>query len=115
MASADLVKIDNFDDCFSSFHSSSSTFRGLKVWKMFAKYFPLDLIKTVDLDPSRNYLFCAHPHGLVCNGAFGSFATDGLGFNKLFPGLSPHLLTVEFYYWMPFTREFFLSLGKSLK
>ena len=26
-------------------------------------YFPMTLVKTLDLDPSKNYVFGYHPHG----------------------------------------------------
>ncbi|KAM9414374.1 2-acylglycerol O-acyltransferase 1 isoform 2-T2 [Pholidichthys leucotaenia] len=35
------------------------------VWDYFRDYFPLRLVKTVDLDPKKNYIFGFHPHGLV--------------------------------------------------
>ncbi|XP_070710968.1 2-acylglycerol O-acyltransferase 1 isoform X2 [Pempheris klunzingeri] len=39
--------------------------RSWTVWSYFRDYFPLELVKTVDLDPKRNYVFGFHPHGLV--------------------------------------------------
>jgi 2-acylglycerol O-acyltransferase 2 len=33
-------------------------------WKMFREYASAKLVKTSDLDPSRNYLSCFHPHGI---------------------------------------------------
>ncbi|XP_008302175.1 2-acylglycerol O-acyltransferase 1 isoform X2 [Stegastes partitus] len=43
----------------------SSWVRSWTVWEYFRDYFPLTLIKTVDLDPKKNYIFGFHPHGLV--------------------------------------------------
>uniref|UniRef100_A0A8C8DMX4 Uncharacterized protein n=1 Tax=Oryzias sinensis TaxID=183150 RepID=A0A8C8DMX4_9TELE len=37
--------------------------RSWAVWGHFRDYFPLKLIKTVDLDPTKNYIFGFHPHG----------------------------------------------------
>ena len=42
------------------------------IWKHFSKYFPMSLIKTVDLDADKNYLFCIHPHGKTKQHLFGS-------------------------------------------
>jgi 2-acylglycerol O-acyltransferase 2 len=53
--------------------------RRLSFWKHFCEYFPQRLIKTVDLDPSKTYLFGYHPHGIISMGAMGSFGTDGSG------------------------------------
>ncbi|KAM4714421.1 2-acylglycerol O-acyltransferase 1 isoform 2-T2 [Anableps anableps] len=39
--------------------------RKWSVWRYFRDYFPLTLVKTVDLDPTQNYIFGFHPHGLV--------------------------------------------------
>ena len=65
------------------------------MFKHFAKYFPVQLIKTCDLDPSKSYLFGSHPHGFLCFGAVSSFATDAMGFEEKFPGLRSRLLTLN--------------------
>lgn len=38
--------------------------RSLNVWKHCMNYFPIDLVKTADLPPDRNYLICVFPHGV---------------------------------------------------
>ncbi|KAI4790187.1 hypothetical protein KUCAC02_034788 [Chaenocephalus aceratus] len=43
----------------------SDWMRSWRVWEFFRDYFPLRLLKTVDLDPKKNYIFGFHPHGLV--------------------------------------------------
>ena len=35
--------------------------RKLTIWTILADYFPVRLHKTVELDPSYNYIFAAHP------------------------------------------------------
>jgi 2-acylglycerol O-acyltransferase 2 len=37
--------------------------RRLPIWKYFKDYFPARVIKTVDLDPQKTYMFGMHPHG----------------------------------------------------
>lgn len=37
--------------------------RNWKLWEMYNAYFPIKLIKTSELNPTKNYLFCCHPHG----------------------------------------------------
>ena len=69
--------------------------RKFSFWKYYCDYFPIKLHKTTDLDPKKNYLFGYHPHGIISSGAFGSFATEGNGFSKLFPGITPHLMTLK--------------------
>lgn len=49
-------------------------------------YFPIELIKTADLKPEKNYIFCYHPHGVISLGAISNFATEATGFSEKFPG-----------------------------
>ncbi|KAF7243188.1 2-acylglycerol O-acyltransferase 1 [Varanus komodoensis] len=69
------------------------------------------LIKTSDLDPSHNYLFGFHPHGVLVAGAFGNFCTEYTGFQKLFPGLTPYLHILPFWFRCPFFREYIMCAG----
>ena len=39
-------------------------FKRCWLWRLASSYFPVQLIKTVDLPPDRNYLFCLQPHGM---------------------------------------------------
>ncbi|XP_049870202.1 2-acylglycerol O-acyltransferase 2-like [Pectinophora gossypiella] len=86
-------------------------FRNLSWWRRYRDYFPLKLVKTADLDPSRNYLFACFPHGIVCAGAFGAFATNALNFYKIFPGMSCHMITLGGHFLVPLFRDFILGLG----
>ena len=88
--------------------------RKWRVWNYFRDYFPIRLVKTVDLDPSRSYLFGYHPHGIVSVGAFCSFVTDAAGFHDLFPGLTSHLLTLRCWFFFPLLREVLLFGGLSV-
>ncbi|XP_053272245.1 2-acylglycerol O-acyltransferase 2-B isoform X1 [Pleuronectes platessa] len=115
--------------------------RSWVVWDYFRDYFPLTLIKTVDLDPRKNYIFGFHPHGVLvavwtclslrCSGgcvdlsvsrpvclsgvlvagAFGNFCTESTGFSRLFPGLTSHLLMLPFWFRVPLFREYIMSGG----
>ncbi|PLW33590.1 hypothetical protein PCASD_15742 [Puccinia coronata f. sp. avenae] len=85
--------------------------RTWKFWNLFASYFPISLIKTVDLPSDRKYVFGYHPHGIIGMGAVANFGTEATGFSEKFPGLSPHLLTLSTNFIIPFYRELILSLG----
>ncbi|XP_078793056.1 2-acylglycerol O-acyltransferase 1 isoform X2 [Oryzias latipes] len=85
--------------------------RSWAVWGHFRDYFPLKLIKTVDLDPTKNYIFGFHPHGVLVAGAFGNFCTEATGFSGLFPGLRPHLLMLPFWFRVPFFRDYIMCGG----
>ncbi|XP_006890341.1 PREDICTED: 2-acylglycerol O-acyltransferase 1 [Elephantulus edwardii] len=85
--------------------------RSWTVWKHFRDYFPVHLIKTHDLDPSRNYIFGFHPHGVMVVGAFGNFSTNHSDFSKLFPGLTAYLHVLPFWFRCPFFREYVMGSG----
>lgn len=74
-------------------------------------YFPIRLVKTVDLDPSKNYVFGYHPHGIISLGAWINFATEATCFSSVFKGIDLHLLTLETNFNIPIGREILLSLG----
>ncbi|RCH93851.1 diacylglycerol O-acyltransferase 1 [Rhizopus stolonifer] len=81
------------------------------IWKYFANYFPIKLIKEADLDPSKNYVMGYHPHGIISMGAFANFATEATGFSATFPGIKPSLLTLNSNFRIPFYRDLIMSLG----
>ena len=105
--------------------------RESSIWNCYSRYFPIKLIKTVNLDPTKNYLICVHPHGntikfesliifflkyknqkgLVPYGICTNFGTEATGFKQLFPGLTPHLLTLNMCFYVPIVREILLLLG----
>jgi 2-acylglycerol O-acyltransferase 2 len=95
--------------------------RYMKIYKYYANYFPLNVIKTAELDPNRNYLFCASPHGIVCFGLFGNLVTEGTHFSEKFPGITTRVCTLDVQFQIPGHRECLMSNGmisasaKSLK
>lgn len=85
--------------------------RSLRVWKLYASYFPARLHRTEVLPPTRKYIFGYHPHGIISHGAFAAFGTEALGFSNLFPGITNTLLTLDANFRIPFYREYALALG----
>ena len=67
------------------------------------------IVKTCDLDPTRNYLFGYHPHGIIGVGASLAFGTDAAGFRTLFPGINVSLLVLKPLFHVPFYRELLLA------
>lgn len=53
------------------------------LWKHYRDFFPVHLIKTAELDPSKNYILGYHPHGVLSAGAFCHFSTEGSDFSKV--------------------------------
>ncbi|RAK75994.1 diacylglycerol acyltransferase type 2A [Aspergillus fijiensis CBS 313.89] len=85
--------------------------RSLRVWRLYASYFPARLHRSEPLPPTRKYIFGYHPHGIISHGAFAAFATEALGFSKLFPGITNTLLTLDSNFRIPFYREYALAMG----
>ncbi|CEP18101.1 hypothetical protein [Parasitella parasitica] len=81
------------------------------IWRYFADYFPVQLIKEQDLDPKKNYVFGYAPHGIISIGALTNFATEATGFSEKFPGITPSLLTLTSNFRIPFYRDLIMSLG----
>lgn len=87
--------------------------RSQSVWKHCVNYFPIDLVKTVDLPPNQNYLLCVFPHGLFVIGAAGNLGTSHSKWSSLFPGLRPKITTLKCNLIMPGCREALLFQGLS--
>lgn len=92
----------------------SAWVRDWAVWRHFRDYFPISLVRTAQLDPSQNYLFGFHPHGVLAVGAFSNFCTEATGFSRLFPGLRPHLLMLPCWFHLPLFRDYIMSSGEGL-
>lgn len=95
--------------------------RNWRIWKYYADYFPMKLIKTAELDPKKNFILGISPHGVMSFSAFCNLATEGTSFSETFPGITPHLLTLNAQFCAPLMRELFMQSGacaaseKSLK
>lgn len=110
--------------------------RNLNLWEHACDYFPALLVKTAELDPTKNYIMGYHPHGIISCGAMCAFATEGCqtlsltgsscstsitskdkdnssgrGFSALFPGIERRLITLPQNFVTPFLREYLLSMG----
>ncbi|KAI8606975.1 diacylglycerol acyltransferase [Chytriomyces sp. MP71] len=85
--------------------------RSWTVWIWFADFFPVSLRVDVPLDPSKNYIFGYHPHGVIGLGAFTTFATESRNIRNLLPGLNIRLLTLDINFVLPFMRDLLLFLN----
>lgn len=108
-----LVYISLFSTAATSgeLKGRSPFLRSLPIWSLYASYFPARLHREEPLPPTRKYIFGYHPHGIISLGAFGAFGTEGLGFSKLFPGITNTLLTLDANFRLPFYREYALAMG----
>ncbi|KAL8624487.1 hypothetical protein ACOMHN_053030 [Nucella lapillus] len=85
--------------------------RGWRFFKYFADYFPIKIVKTAELHPSKNYILGCHPHGIMCHSHFCNLGTDGSGFSALFPAIKPYLCVLSGQFMFPVFREYFLMSG----
>ncbi|XP_006908582.1 acyl-CoA wax alcohol acyltransferase 1 [Pteropus alecto] len=89
----------------------SAWVRNWSVWTHMRDYFPITILKTKDLSPEHNYLMGVHPHGILTFGAFCNFCTEATGFSKIFPGITPHLATLSWFFKIPLIREYIMAKG----
>nr|QNL10704.1 acyl-CoA: diacylglycerol acyltransferase 2A [Haematococcus lacustris]QNL10740.1 acyl-CoA: diacylglycerol acyltransferase 2-3 [Haematococcus lacustris] len=106
-----LVYIFVLDNTAHMQPQGSAPIRSFKFWRHLADYFPAKLHKTADLDPSGNYIFAAHPHGVACMSHTANFLTEASGFSKLYPGISLYPLLLDSHFFAPFHREIALRSG----
>lgn len=85
--------------------------RRLPYFRHFRNFFPSDIIKTTELDPSKTYLFALHPHGIIGLSAQANFGNDYSDFQNLFPGIKLRVATLASNFKIPIAREYILSLG----
>lgn len=66
----------------------------------------------MELDPTKNYLFAVHPHGVLSISAFTHFTCNGSGFDSVFPGFRAYLTMLPFWFRIPFYRDYIMRGGK---
>jgi len=84
--------------------------KNMKLWKLVRDYFPIRLHKSANLDSNKQYLFGYHPHGIVCISANITLSSEALSISKVFPGINIRLATIPINFWLPFWREYILSI-----
>ncbi|KAI9189254.1 diacylglycerol O-acyltransferase 1 [Blastocladiella emersonii ATCC 22665] len=85
--------------------------RRLPLWRWMRDYFPIELKKEAELDPSRNYLMGYHPHGVVSLGAWINLASEATHWSDVFPGINLRLLTLVSNFNIFLFRDIILALG----
>ncbi|GAX79066.1 hypothetical protein CEUSTIGMA_g6506.t1 [Chlamydomonas eustigma] len=89
----------------------STPIRRLKFWRHLADYFPAKMIKTAELDPKKNYIFCGHPHGVACFSYVSNFFIEATGFSEKFPGITLYPMILDAHFYTPVHREVALMSG----
>lgn len=85
--------------------------RKLKFWRYQRNYFPVKLVKTVEITPDTTYMFSFFPHGILVFGASTNFLSDVNHFDKAFPGIKPYIITLSSVFNIPILRDLVLIFG----
>ncbi|CAG8473277.1 1957_t:CDS:2 [Ambispora gerdemannii] len=85
--------------------------RRLQLWKWYADFFPVSLVKQAELDPKKNYIFGYHPHGIISVGAWTNFCTEANNVSEVFPGVTINMLMLTSNFNIPLYRDFFMAHG----
>ncbi|KAF4523012.1 hypothetical protein B566_EDAN007442 [Ephemera danica] len=80
-------------------------------WSLYRDFFPLRLERLSELPPDQNYLFACYPHGVLCSGVFGHFCVHSPDFERLFPGISATMHTLDQNFNQPVIRDLICCLG----
>lgn len=83
-------------------------FRQSSLWDFAQRYGGLEVIRTHELTPNKQYIFGFHPHGILI---LSRVATYGGLFEKLFPGIETRVLGATPMFWIPGGREMCLWMG----
>mmetsp|Transcript_39027 Transcript_39027/g.98360 ORF Transcript_39027/g.98360 Transcript_39027/m.98360 type:complete len:338 (+) Transcript_39027:68-1081(+) len=89
----------------------SPSVRSWRCWYWVKSYFNLKLRRTVELDPSHQYLFCFHPHAILPFGGFINSSSEVNQWTELFPGIEARALAASFAFYIPIYREIILGGG----
>lgn len=113
---------------------SYTWFRRIPTWRWVSEYFPARLVASdemrhwaanrktegeagsdwdvVHLPTDANYLVGYHPHGPLALGGLMSFGCDCLRLSEIFPGIKPHMASLNLHYNIPFYRDYAMLGGE---
>ncbi|KAH0814407.1 hypothetical protein GEV33_008384 [Tenebrio molitor] len=82
-------------------------------WYHLKNYFPVEThcVPSFSLDPTRNYLFCCFPHGIIPVGPFTALANTWSNFRKSYPEFTVKLAVLHALVLLPIVRELGLAYG----
>ncbi|KAH8372647.1 hypothetical protein KR009_001913 [Drosophila setifemur] len=76
-----------------------------RVHRYYRDYFPVELVKTAELPPNKNYILASFPHGILGTGIGINMGLDISKWLELFPQVRPKLGTLDQHFHVPFMRE----------
>ncbi|OQR81982.1 diacylglycerol O-acyltransferase [Thraustotheca clavata] len=78
------------------------------LWKLMCEYAGLEMIREVELDPKKQYIFGFHPHGILVLSRLSCYAGNWEGVH---PGIEVRALGATPMFFVPLGRELCLWLG----
>ncbi|XP_037712931.1 2-acylglycerol O-acyltransferase 2-A-like [Drosophila subpulchrella] len=84
---------------------------GLNRWlfyrtiRRYRNYFPVELVKTAELPPNKNYIVASFPHGIIGTGICINMSLDIENWLELFPQVRPKIATLDHHFKTPFLRD----------
>lgn len=85
-------------------------FRRLHLWRQIAEAKHSSILKTTELKPGQ-YIFAAHPHGVLPLGICLNIGTNATNIDQLFPGIVFRGVAVSACYIIPIYRDLCLAVG----
>ncbi|XP_034654937.1 diacylglycerol O-acyltransferase 2-like [Drosophila subobscura] len=85
--------------------------RSNRLYRHYRNYFPVELVKTAELPPNKNYILASFPHGILGNGIGINMGLDISRWLELFPKIRPKVGTLDQNFLIPIGREVLRSWG----
>lgn len=99
-----------FDSSLGRYSRAWPAFQRLPVWRWVETcYFPVTVTRTQELDPSRQYMFAYHPHGLWPWGLWIALVSNQ--FKALFPSISWRIMVATPLLMLPGAGHFVHWIG----
>ncbi|XP_017061436.1 2-acylglycerol O-acyltransferase 2-A [Drosophila ficusphila] len=73
--------------------------------RRYRNYFPVELVKTAELPPNKNYMIASFPHGILGTGVCINMSLDIRKWLELFPQVRPKIATMDQHFKTPFLRD----------
>ncbi|KAH8277718.1 hypothetical protein KR018_004197 [Drosophila ironensis] len=86
-------------------------FRHNWLFRHYRDYFPVQLVKTAELPPNRNYILASFPHGILGTGISINMGLDISKWLELFPQVRPKVATLDQNFLTPIVRGLLRSWG----
>ncbi|EDW89230.1 diacylglycerol O-acyltransferase 2 [Drosophila yakuba] len=77
-------------------------YRGIRRYR---DYFPVELVKTAELPPNKNYIIASFPHGILGTGTCINMSLDIGNWLSQFPHVRPKIATLDHHFKTPFLRD----------